>query len=485
MFDNFDENEQEDDELFNDDNIEEALRKFRLLKQDAPSVFFSEEEIDNLSFHFYINAQHEDQMTIIEHGLYLYPNKVNFLVDKAALYSMRNEYQEALEIIQKAKSLEPYNALVLKTEAEILTDMDKTDEAEECFRQALGYSEFEDDDFIIDLYVNYAQLLSQNNNLERANKLIEKALKKFPTDEALFNQLAMNFISNGKYEPAIKYFKTKIDNDPYSHHAWYHLGRFYDLTGQQEMAMGAYEYAGLASEDAKNAFFSLAGIYETRGEYEQAIESYTKSFKHDGDTYPYICIARCYLALSDGDMARHYLKKAHSLEELLPEYNYLIGLSYLTDERPLTALPYFRKVFREDEEDFTALKGIFTCYLELENLSELRTLFFDQLEKNYDLLISNWKEMASVLYAAEMNDELNDFLNEVKTHKSYDDELDGVMICIRYDQYPTESNKENIISRLVLQMEDTIESVKLFCQDLYESHEFKQLVQYYKSSHEQ
>ncbi|HEY1046634.1 MAG TPA: tetratricopeptide repeat protein [Bacteroidia bacterium] len=484
MFDDFEDNDPANDDFFNQENIEESLIKFEQLKTNQ-SVFFSEEEIENLSYHFFLSGQINEQLQIVEHGLYLYPNKVDFLVEKASIFSMKNDFQNALEIVRLAKAIEPYNAIVLKMEGEILTDLDKTDEAEESFRQALGFSEYEDDEFIIDIYVNYAQLLSQNNGLDKANRLIEKALRTYPKNDQLYNQLAMNFIANGHYDKAIDYFKNKIDNDPYSHNCWFHLGRFYELTGNQELALNAYEYAGLANKNAKNAFFSLGGIYETKGEYEKAIDNYRQCFKNEGDLYPYICIARCYLALENGEMARSFLIKAKSLEQILPEYNYLIGYSHLTDKRPLTALPYFKKVFLEDSEDFTALKGIFTCYCELDDVDAVRDLYLEQLENNYEIIITNWKEMASVLYINELDDELNAFLAEVRSNRSYDDELDGVLICIRFDQHPSDSNKDSIISRLIQEFDDTMESVKLFCTDLYEDTEFKKLVNYYQSNHEQ
>ncbi len=483
MFDEFDDNDPAGDDFYNNVDIDETLIKFEKLSDDH-SVFFTEEEIEALSYHFFINNQQDNHMKIVEHGLYLFPNKVDFLVEKASIHSMKNEFDKALEIIHVAKALEPYNSIVHKMEGEILVDLDRPDDAEESFILSLEFSEFEDDDFIVDIYVNYAQLLSQNNRLDKANRLIEKAIKKYPNNEQLYNQLAMNFISNSNYELAISYFKSQIDSDPYAYLSWYHLGRFYELTSQQDLAVSAYEYSGLASSDSKNAFFNIGGIYESRGEYEKAIENYNACVKNSGDLYPFICIARCYLSLDNGEMARMYLGKAKNLEDVLPEYHYLIGYSFLTDKQPLKALPYFKKVFKEDLEDFTALKGIFTCFSELENDIEFEKLFNEQMDSNYDLLMINWKEMASLLYHNESDDALDRFLLEVKSNKRMDEELKGVLICIKYDQEPSESNKEVIISRLVQQFDDTLESVKLFSTELYDNEEFKRLVSIYQTDNE-
>ncbi len=483
MFDDFDDNDSAGEDFFNNVDIDETLQKFEKLSSDQ-SVFFSEEEIEALSYHFFINNEQDNQMAIIEHGLYLFPNKVDFLVEKASILSMKNEHTAALEIIRIAKTNEPYNSIVHKMEGEILIDLDLLEDAEESFILAIEFSEFEDDEFVVDIYVNYAQLLSQNSQLDKANKLIEKAIKRYPNNEQLFNQLSLNFISNSQYDKAIDYLKKQIDADPYAYLSWYHLGRFYELTNQQDLALSAYEYSGLANADSKNAFFNIGGIYESRGDFDKAIENYNSCIKNQGDLYPFICIARCYLALENGEMARLYLKKAANLELILPEYNYLIGYSYLTDKTPLKALPYFKKVFKEDQEDFTALKGIFTCYAELESDAEFEELYASQMDTNYDLLMINWKEMASVLYHSEADTLLEQFLLEVKANKRMDNELEGALICIKYDQEPSESNKDSIISRLINQFDDTLESVKLFCNELYENDEFKKLVNIYQTDNE-
>jgi tetratricopeptide (TPR) repeat protein len=478
MFENFDDNELPMDEYSRVD-IEESLVKFKLLSKDQ-SIFFSEDEIEALSYHFFLNNKPKNQLEIINHGLYLFPNKVDFLIEKASIFSLDNQYQQALEIIRLAKSLEPYNCIVHKMEGEILTDLDQDDEAEESFILALEYSQFEDQEFVVDIYLCYAQLLSQGNQLAKANRLIEKALKKFPGDEQLYNQLSLNFISDGQFEQAVNYFKSKIDNDPYSYLGWFHLGRFYELTHQPSLALSAYEYSGLANKNSKNAFFNMGSIYESRGEYQKAIESYLQCFKDQTDLYPHICIARCYLAIEKAEMARQYLKKAKSLESMLPEYHYLLGFSYLTDKQPLRALPYFKKVYKDDSEDFAALKGILTCYAELDRPKDIEELYRQTKEDNKEIVPANWKDFASIFYHSELDELLDELLNEVGKNKDLADELNGVLNVIKYDQEPSDANKESIISNLIHNFDDTIESVKLFCPELYyEDDDFKKSIAIY------
>lgn len=480
MFDDFDDSDFPGDELYSHVDIEESLIKYKQLSNDH-SVFFTEEEIEALSYHFFLNNKPKDQLNIVNHGLYLYPNKVDFLVEKASILSLDNNYREGLEVIRLAKSMEPYNGIVHKMEGEILTDLEQYEDAEESFKLALDHSGFEDDDFVIDVYINYAQLLSQTNKLDKANVLIEKALKQYPQDDQLFNQLSMNFISNGQYDKAVSYFKNRIDDDPYSHHSWYHLGRFYELTNKPVLALNAYEYSGLANKNAKNAFFSMGTLFESRNDFEQAIENYKQCFKDSADLYPNICIARCYIALDDTEMARLYLKKSKQMEDMLPEYNYLQGYSFLVDKQPLKALPFFKKVHREDKHDFPAFKGILTCYSEIESYKEMEAQYRQVKKSNPEMVSENWKELSGLFYQSGQEELMDELIAEIGENSQMHEEINIVMDVIRYDQEPTSKNKNAIMSYLIHNFEATLESVKLFCPTMYyEDEEFKKSINIYQ-----
>lgn len=480
MFDDFDDFNPWGDDNSNT-NIEESLAKFRQI-DNGKSVYFSEEEIEALSYYFFENSKFKEQLKIIEYGLYLYPNKVDLLIEKASVLSMDNRYEEALECIEYAKNFEPYNPVIHKMEGEILCDLDRPYDAEDSFKAALMHADNDEEELIIEIYINYAQMLSQDNRVDKANAMMEKALKRFPGNEQLYYQLSMNFIANGQYDNAIAYFKNLIDADPYSHLAWYHLGRFYELTRRKTLAMSAYEYSGLANKNSRNAFFSLATLYENKGEFEKAIDNYIHCLNAGTDPYAHICIARCYLGLDQPEHARLSLRKAKDLENMVPEYHYLLGYSWLADEEPAKALPHFKKVYKNDKTDFPALKGILSCYCEMDRIRDISNMYFQTKSENHEMLLENWKEMASVLYIAEADDALDDLFLEVKESGAYKSELECVIDIIKYDQQPSEVNKDRIISGLIHNFDDTLESVKLFCHRLYEEDKaFRNLIEIYRN----
>ncbi|MEX0595836.1 MAG: hypothetical protein WD512_04980, partial [Candidatus Paceibacterota bacterium] len=248
MYDDF---EDDSDDQFDDEDfdISEALVKFESLNI-MDNVFFSEDEIDALNLHFLMKGEYENQATIINHGLYLYPNKVEFLVDKASIYVDKKELHLALDTIEKAISLNPLNSEAYKLKAEILSDLNDFINAELVYKKAIDLSGFDDDFQTVDLYRSFADMYCSKDDLNSANRVISEALIRFPKSEALYHQLVQNHMSFGSLDNVIPILKTRIDKNPYSDMDWLFLGRVYELMRDKVNAKEAYEYALIINQNS-------------------------------------------------------------------------------------------------------------------------------------------------------------------------------------------------------------------------------------------
>ena len=346
MLDNFDNDDDgEWDDFFDEEEIASALEKFKIWK-DNGTVYFTEDEIEALSYHFFVEGKRTEQMEILEHGMVLYPNNVDLLIEKANYHAMKNEYEEALDILNRAKIIAPYDAAVANLEGVVLSELKSFEEAADAFERAMDNCTEEDDELEIEIFINFAQSLCLDGRHPKAIEVIEKGIEKYPKSDMLYNQLGLCFMDDGDFKQAVSYFKMKIDDDPFNDQYWHQYGKYLEISGQDTAALNAYEYAGLINEKADNSFFSRAGLLENREDYPGAIESYRQCIRNNGDVYPYICIARCYIAMEDTNLARFYLKKAQYYGDFIPEYQYLTGYALLLDNEPLKALPYFKRLLK-------------------------------------------------------------------------------------------------------------------------------------------
>jgi tetratricopeptide (TPR) repeat protein len=484
MYDDF---EDDSDDQFDDEDfdINEALTKFESLNIND-NVFFSEDEIDALNLHFLMKGEFENQAIIINHGLYLYPNKVDFLIDKAGIYVDKKQLHLALDTIEKAITLNPLNSEAYKLKAEILSDLNDFTNAELIYQKAIELSAFDDEFQTIDLYRSFADMYCSNDDLKKANHVISDALIRFPKSEALYHQLVQNHMSFGSLDNAIPILKTRIDKNPYSDIDWLFLGRVYELIRDKENAKEAYEYALIINPNSYDASFHLGCIYEDVKDYEKAIEHYIISKKDEEDFYPEVCIARCYLAIEDGVSARKHLLNCEQYQDLVPEYEYLTGYSYLVEKQPKKAIPYFEKAMLEDKEDISVIKGLLVCYFELNQLEKIHDFYLNQKETNEDFINENWKDFASVFYLSGLIDLFNELIDEIDGIPEHQNQFNSVLNIVMYDRFPNQENKKRIMQNLFLEYNETIENVKLFCPVLLEEDkEFKEALIYYKNSQDE
>lgn len=186
------------------------------------------------------------------------PNNVHALRGLAiALYS-QGRYDDALQSINKAISLDPVNSQLFFTKGQILDAQDKPQEAIESY---LTFSAMAPDDtsaFLAQQRANELYKLaepklsqSQQNYLQglqmlslhqpqQAIPLFEKYQAMEPSNSQANILLGQSYVQLGQPDKAIPYFESAVKLQANNPVAYYHLGSTYELRGQSQNANTAY-----------------------------------------------------------------------------------------------------------------------------------------------------------------------------------------------------------------------------------------------------
>jgi Tfp pilus assembly protein PilF len=91
---------------------------------------------------------------------------------------------------------------------------------------------------------NYAYSLSERNvHLDRAEIMIENALKAEPKNPSYLDTMGWILFQRGKYAPALEYVRQAIEHGDVSATIYEHLGDIYGKLGQKENALEAWREA--------------------------------------------------------------------------------------------------------------------------------------------------------------------------------------------------------------------------------------------------
>jgi tetratricopeptide (TPR) repeat protein len=100
---------------------------------------------------------------------------------------------------------------------------------------------------------NYAYSLSERNTqLERAQGMVESALKTEPKNPSYLDTMGWILFQRGNFSKAVEYIQRAIDNGEASATIYEHLGDAYDQLGNREKALEAWREA-LSKEPYRNS----------------------------------------------------------------------------------------------------------------------------------------------------------------------------------------------------------------------------------------
>jgi len=79
----------------------------------------------------------------------------------------------------------------------------------------------------------------------------------------------------------IEFFRTFLDDHPYSKVSWFNLGVAYGNMEEFDKSVEAYDFAIAIDESFSSAYFNKANCYANAGMYEKAIQTYLETLFYE------------------------------------------------------------------------------------------------------------------------------------------------------------------------------------------------------------
>ncbi|OQA18092.1 MAG: tetratricopeptide repeat protein [bacterium ADurb.Bin363] len=185
-------------------------------------------------------------------------------------YSMKNENEKIVEVLQKMVSLAPDNG---------------------DYRFAL------------------ASMLMESGKMKEAIPELQKILKLTPNNEYVRQFLVMAYIEENMYDKAEEELKWMLEQKPDNLNIYSALGQVYIKEKKYNDAISIYEKALTIDSKTGSLYSGLASAYMMKGENEKAIENYRKALNLDpNDTGIHLQIASIYEKMGKKDEAMKELQ---------------------------------------------------------------------------------------------------------------------------------------------------------------------------------
>lgn len=358
---------------FNQEHEEDnfPLTRFESMLKTNHVLFFDSDEFENIVNHYLENGKIALAKKAVKLGLDQHPSSSNLKLFKIEILIFENKLDEADRLLAELYELEPQNEEVFIQKANIYSKRDDHQKAIELLEMALEITE-DDADIYSLIGMEYLFL----DDFQNAKINFMKCLEVDEEDySALYNVIyCFDFLE--QREEAIDYLNMFLDKNPYCEVAWHQVGKQYFDLKEYEKALAAYEFAIISDDTFIGAYFEKGKVLEKLGRYNEAIENYQITLTLDDPTsFAYLRMGKCYQKLACDDLAIKYFLKTVKEDPLLDKGWIAITDFYTRKMDYQNALYYINKAINIDGENVLYWKR----YAKINN----RLKFYEEAERGY------------------------------------------------------------------------------------------------------
>ncbi|MDC1472470.1 tetratricopeptide repeat protein [Flavobacteriaceae bacterium] len=459
-----------------DENEEVTLSKFESMLKTNSVFFFDSNEFENIIHHYLESGKIALAKKAIKLGLSQHPASLNLKLFKIETLIFENKLNEADRLLSPLFEIEPNNEELYIQKANIYSKKDQHEKAIEVFKKAIEISETSADLYSL-IGMEYLFLDQYQNAKQNFIKCIELDIEDY---SALYNIIyCFDFLD--ETEEAIDFLNAYLDKNPYSEVAWHQLGRQYIETKQPEKALAAFDFAIISDDTFIGAYLEKAKVLEQLKRYEDAIENYKITIAiEDSTAYAFIKIGYCYERLNMPDLAlQHYYQAVK--EDPASDNGWMrITKFFIAKKDYQKALFYIQKAIDIDANS-AAYWLLYATINERLALLEDAEIGYKKTIELGEYELSTWLSRGDILIklgayeAAKLN-----FVQALEYHpKSEELEFRLSGVCLKLNN--TEAGYAHLLTGLHINIEHVFILEELF-PEVYQRKAVLQLIESFKNS---
>ncbi len=334
-------------ELSHDDNDDLPLTKFESMLKTNHVLFFDSEEFENIIHHYLNQGKIALAKKAIKLGLDQHPSSINLRLFKVEIYVFEDKLVEADTLLNELYRLDPTNEEIYIQKANIFSKKDEHEQAIEVLKKAL---ELTDD--VVDLYSLIGMEHLFLDQFEEAKTFFIKCLEEDVEDYSALYNVIYCFEFLNEVEGAIDYLNAFLDKNPYCEVAWHQLGKQYYTLRNYKKALAAFDFAIISDDTFVGAYLERGKVLEKLKRFEEAIENYSITLELDEpSSFALLRIGFCYEKLKNDDLAVQYFYKTVHEDPMLDKGWIAITRYYNRKRNYQKALYYINKAINIDSEN--------------------------------------------------------------------------------------------------------------------------------------
>ncbi len=417
-------------ELSSDEHNNFSLARFESMLKTNNVLFFDSEEFEDIVHYYLENGKIALAKKATKLGLEQHPSSTNLKLFLIEMYIFEDKLELAEELLDVLYLLEQSNEEIYIQKANIYSRRDNHKEAIKLLEKAL---EITDDPADVLSLMGMEYLFMED--FEHAKLFFMRCLEEDEEDySALFN-IVYCFEYLEEHREAIDFLNDFLNKNPYCGVAWHQVGKQYYELKKYKKALAAYDFAIISDDSFIGAYLEKGRVLEKLKRYTEAVESYSITLGLDDPTsYALLRIGKCYEKLGNTELAIQFYTKCVDEDGLLDKGWIAITDFYYKNKQYQKALYYIEKAISIDAENVAYWKRYAKINNRLKHFEEAEVGYRKALELgNYEL--ESWLTRGDILtnlgeYEAAVNN-FNQALEFYPTNPEIEYRLSGLYFSLK------------------------------------------------------
>lgn len=383
-----------------------SITKFESMLKTNHILFFDSNEFESIINHYLENGKMALAKKAIKLGLEQHPTSFNLKLFQVEIYVFENKLDEANILLNILYELEPSNEEIYIQKANIYSKRDQHQKAIDLLKKAIEITEDP-----AELYALIGMEHLFLDEFEAAKDNFIRCLEHDYEDYSSLYNVIYCFDLLEEHAAAINYLNIYLERNPYCEVAWHQLGKQYVTLNALQKALTAFDFAIISDDTFIGAYLEKGKVLEQLKRFEEAIENYRITLALDDPTsFALLRIGYCYEKLKQKDLALHYYYKTVEEDPLLDKGWIAITNFYNKSKNYSKALYYINKAIHIDSEN--------VAYWKLYAQINKRLNFMKAAEQGYkrSLELGNY-ELDTWLYRADILIHLEDYESALENLK--------------------------------------------------------------------
>nr|CAD7446293.1 unnamed protein product [Timema bartmani] len=206
--------------------------------------------------------------------------RVNALIKRASLHMQLEDPEKSLQDFDRAANMDDNNSDVYHHRGQVLLLMEKVDEAISDFNKAVSINPNFPIAYVQKCYTDYRHAFTTRDieKMQEVMRAFQSAIERFPKCSECYTLFAQVLSDQQEYEKADKYFKKAIEVDPENATVFVHRGLLHlQWNGDVPKAIELISQALELDKKCEFGYETLGTIEVQRGNLRRAVELFDKA----------------------------------------------------------------------------------------------------------------------------------------------------------------------------------------------------------------